>query len=120
MKVREENMIEITMITQLYISKGKLECFSHQEVLEMILEITDEFGKAYGTADWNELDYYDEIIDFTNMQIAQRLWNNLEPVPKESETGAIKEEWNIFSAGTSIEDIRNWFRESFKVTVQKL
>lgn len=111
MKWREEDVIVITTIVQEHnLLYNRLECFSHEELVNMIAKIADEFAEKYANANWTKLDYYDEITDFTNEKIAENLLHSFENVSINKKTGKTEEEWNDFPAGTLQTDIQNWIK----------
>ena len=117
MTFKTENIIEITWIVKEYALKGYLECIPYADLKEIINEISDKFEILHTDTDWNELDYPEEIIKFTNKEIAIELWCRLENVPIDPDTEEIEEDWNCFLKGTFREDICHWFEENFKVSI---
>jgi len=65
----------------------------------------------------NELDYSEEICNFTNKEIALELWHRFGDVLMDPDTEKLEECWNGFLPGTFREDIWHWFEETFHVSV---
>lgn len=121
MNYRIENAIEITWIVTEHIHKGHLSCipFPYTELKDFIGELTEKFENIHSDSDWNDFDYNEEIIKFTNKELAKELWDRFGDIPMNPETEEIEEEWNGFSVGTWREDIWHWFEETFNVSVAK-
>lgn len=121
MNYRIENAIEITWIVTEHIHKGHLSCvsFPYTEVKEFIEMLTEKFEDIHPDSDWNELDYNEEIIKFTNKEFAKELWQRFGDIPMNTQTEEIEEKWNGFSVGTHREEIWHWFEETFGVSVAK-
>ncbi len=117
MTFKTENLIEITWIIKEYALAGNLECIPYTEIKEIIDTLSDKFETIHSNTDWNELDYTEEICNFTNKEIALELWHRFGNVPINQDTEEIEEEWNGFLRGTFREDIWHWFEETFYVSV---
>lgn len=119
MNYRIENAIEITWIVTEHIHKKHLSCeaFPYTDLKDFIGMLVEKFENIYSDSDWNELDYNEEIIKFTNKELAKELWECFGNVPMNPETEEIEEEWNGFSVGTHREEIWHWFEETFDISV---
>lgn len=121
MTLKSENLIEITWLIKEYITSEdiQMEMISYAELKEIINNLSDKFETLYCDADWNELNYCNEIEKFTNKEIALELWHRFGNVPLNPDTEEIEEEWNGFPAETFREDIWKWFERTFGVSVAK-
>lgn len=117
MTFKTENIIEITWIVKEYAMNGNLLCIPYTELKEIIDTISDRFETLHCNTDWNELDYSEEICNFTNKEIALELWHRFGDVPMDPDTEELEEFWNGFFYGTFREDIWHWFEETFHVSV---
>ena len=114
---RVENIIEITWILKDYVVTERITCIPHTELVELISDWSEQFEEEHLDADWNELDYNEEIIKFVNLNIAKELWDRFTDIPMNPDTEEIEKEWNGFPAETSREDIWHWFEDTFHVGV---
>lgn len=112
-----ENVIEITWIIKEYALEGNTRCISFQELKELIVKIAENFESLHGNSDWRELDYNEEIVKYTNKELAKELWNRFGEVPMNPDTEEIELEWRYFPAGTHREKIWHWFEETFDVSI---
>lgn len=117
MTFKTENIIEITWIVKEYALDKNLQCIPHTELKEIIDTLSDKFEILHCNTDWNELDYSEEICNFTNKEIALELWRRFGNVPMNLNTEEIEEDWNGFLHGTHREDIWHWFEEKFYISV---
>ena len=111
---REETIIEITWHTKGLWTAGKLQDIPYEELRDMILDMVDKFETYYGTVDWREFDYNEEIMKFTDREFALVLFDRFSEIPVDPETETIEADWNGFSKGTSRQTILEWFEETFK------
>lgn len=117
MLFKTENIIEITWIVKNLFRNGHIECIPFEELKEIIDTLSDKFETLHCNTDWNELDYSEEIVKFTNKEIALELWRRFGDIPMDPETEEIEENWNGFCKGTFREDIWRWFEETFNISV---
>ena len=111
---REEDVIVITTIVQEHnLLYNRLECFSYEELVNMIAKITDEFTEKYANTNWMKLDYYDEITNFTNKKVMENLLHSFGNISINQETERTEEEWNDFPVSTLQKDIQNWIKNTF-------
>ena len=112
-----ENIIEITWIVKEMWDQKYITDIPYEELKEAIIDLSEDFDKIYSDTDWNETDYHDEIIKYTNMGIARILWDRFGDIPIDPDTEEIETEWNGFLKGISREDIWHWFEETFNISV---
>ena len=119
MNYKTENVIEITLIMMEHIQKNhfSFDTFPYEDLKEFIASLSEKFEYKYSNVDWIELDYREEIIKFTNMELAKELWQRFGDVPMNPATEEIEKEWNGFSVGTHREEIWHWFEEAFNISV---
>ena len=122
MDYKVENAIEITWIIMEHLHKNHFLCisFPYTELKDFIGILVENFESIHPDSDWNELDYNDEIIKFTNFEIAKELWKRFSEVPMDIKTKKIDKDWNGFQAGTRREEIWLWFEKAFNVSVVSL
>ena len=89
---RVENIIEITWILKDYVVTERITCIPHTELVELISDWSEQFEEEHLDADWNELDYNEEIIKFVNLNTAKELWDRFEDVPMNPDTEEIEKE----------------------------
>lgn len=111
---REETIIEITWHTKELWDARKLLDIPYEELRDMILDMADKFETYYGTVDWREFDYNEEIMKFTDREFAVVLFDRFSEIPVDPETETIEAYWNGFSEGTPKAKILEWFEETFK------
>lgn len=117
MDYRTENIIEITWIIKEHVLSENTKCIPFIELKELIVALADKFEMLHDDSDWCELDYMDEIVRYTNKEIAKELWSSFGEIPMNPYTEEIESEWNGFQEGTHREDIWHWFEETFGVSV---
>ncbi len=117
MTLKADNIIEITWIISKYDYGRNLQCISFIELKEIIDSLSDKFEVLHCNTDWNELDYSQEICEFTNKEIALELWERFGDVLMNPDTEKIEEDWNGFLRGTFRKHIWHWFEETFHVSV---
>lgn len=111
---REETIIEITWHAKELWDARKLQDIPYEELRDMILDMADKFETYYGTVDWREFDYNEEVMKFTDRELAVVLFDRFSEIPVDPETETMEVDWNGFSKGTSKIKILEWFKETFK------
>lgn len=119
MNYRDENIIEVTWIAKAHWMAGNIKDIPYEELKDIILDIAEDFEKKYEELPWTwkELDYNEEIENFTNKELAKELWRRFGDIPMHPETEEIEQDWNGFLKGTFREDIWYWFEDTFNMSV---
>lgn len=92
MTFKTENIIEITWIVKEYALDKNLQCIPYTELKEIIDALSDKFETLHCNIVWNDLDYSEEICNFTNKEIALELWRRFGDVPMNPDTEEIEED----------------------------
>lgn len=120
MTFKTENIIEITWILKEHALWHRLLfAIPFEELKEIIDRLSDKFETLHCNTDWNELDYSEEIHNFTNKEIALELCHRLADIPINPSTQEIEKPWSVFSVGTRIEDIWDRIEETFDVCMEE-